>query len=257
MIVNNTSLEALFAQSEDAFFEAISLETLTPFLKDKFYFTGINTPNLNPFFVHQQITDEKIFASKIKELFAQKNNCAMLIIPDSLCSDALMDELSSQNFILEEISTAMFLDLRTIKPDEALSDNIKLMNNNMDLWLEPVKSGFEATTQEAQDYRMALLRKPSENFLHFSLFEDDQVVSSITLSFYKNACRIDNVVTKKSHQQKGFGTKLMRFALNFAKNKNADFCFLEAAAKGLSLYQKQGFQKLFEYKNFIPNHSLT
>ncbi|WP_341826610.1 GNAT family N-acetyltransferase [Candidatus Sarmatiella mevalonica] len=85
------------------------------------------------------------------------------------------------------------------------------------------------------------------NLRHFSLYKQNEPISSITLSMHDNTiARIDDVGTLPEFQGKGYASALMRYVLSEAKRLGVRHCFLESSDSGLGVYQKLGFEPLFK-----------
>lgn len=82
---------------------------------------------------------------------------------------------------------------------------------------------------------------------------DNQLVTSCTLVIIPNLTRgmrpyglIENVVTHAAYRQKGFGTRLLRHALQLAQEQNCYKVMLLSGRKEeetLRFYEKAGFQR--------------
>lgn len=90
--------------------------------------------------------------------------------------------------------------------------------------------------------------------LHYIVIdEDDITVSSCTISIIKNLTRglrpyglIENVVTHKDYRKRGYGTKVLRKAIDIARKNNCYKVMLMTGSKSedtLRFYEKAGFVK--------------
>lgn len=112
-----------------------------------------------------------------------------------------------------------------------------------------LKGAFESTIEICRVYagthENALKR--NINLRHFSLYKQEQPISSITLLMCDNTiARIDDVGTLPAFQGKGYASALMRYVLLEAQKLGARHCFLESSDSGLGVYQKLGFETLFK-----------
>jgi GNAT superfamily N-acetyltransferase len=151
----------------------------------------------------------------------------------------------------------MFLDIRIYDmlanmPNLIIGD----VNNKLDHWAQPLLQAFESTTEITNQYRNIHYNalKKAKKFYHFSCYQDENPVASLTLTINEGVARVDDVGTLPFYQNKGIATYLVHYAIGEAKRLGATSCFLEASASGLSVYQKIGFQPLF--KNHIYNLKL-
>ena len=88
---------------------------------------------------------------------------------------------------------------------------------------------------------------------YFVLETEGEIVSTCTLSIIPNLTRgarpfglIENLVTEKNHQGKGFGMSIIKFALKNAWDLNCYKVMLLTSRKDkkiLKFYEKAGFQK--------------
>lgn len=88
--------------------------------------------------------------------------------------------------------------------------------------------------------------------LHYIVIEEDGVlVATCTISVIKNLTRglrpyglIENVVTHKDYRRKGYGTKVLKRAIEIAKENNCYKVMLMTSSKSedtLRFYEKAGF----------------
>jgi GNAT superfamily N-acetyltransferase len=93
----------------------------------------------------------------------------------------------------------------------------------------------------------------SPYFRYFGVFLDGQLVSSCTLSIIPNltrGCRsyglIENVVTHKEFRHQGFGAAVLKYALEFAWDKNCYKVMLLTSRKSKAIhnfYESVGFDR--------------
>lgn len=155
--------------------------------------------------------------------------------------------------ISDELAFAMVIDLKnkTLINDMATAQNdIRLTNTQLDDWMLPLVEAFGPTSDDGKQYKKMheIALKEGADWYHFTLYDDHHPVSSITLSIHDNLARIDDLGTLPAYQKKGYGTHLLNHALQEAKKRQVEYCFLEASEMGISLYQKLGFQSLFRNK---------
>ncbi len=133
--------------------------------------------------------------------------------------------------------------------------DIECMDEKLDDWIFPLVAAFESTNEIAEQYKQCHIKalKMGAKFYHFTIYSNLFPVSSITLSFDGENARIDDVGTLPDHQCRGHATSLIHYVMNKAKALGAKYCFLEASAKGFSIYQKIGFKTLFSNKLYEEN----
>lgn len=102
-------------------------------------------------------------------------------------------------------------------------------------------------------------RLSKENFIYhqnknhiYLVCEEDVICGYILFLEYKNTVRIYSIAIKNEYSKKGYGTMLVEFLINIAKQKSKNIS-LEVKydnEKAIKLYNKLGFiskKTLFEY----------
>lgn len=243
-----------FRQAEDYFFKGISLKFLEVGSEAIAYMTGVQVADLNLVYIYHPVSVEKIL-NQAKEFYAQNTLPFIVLIPEETCSTEVDKIFKTLEYERREISVAMILPLDNLilKSQPDISENIQIKENSAHLeqWMVPLISAFGSTFNTAEEYakthEQAL--KNNINLYHYSLYQNDQPIASMTLSLNNNIARIDDVGTLPEFQGRGYATQLMQHALLEAKKLGAVDCFLEASESGLSIYQQLGFKPLF--KNHI------
>lgn len=90
----------------------------------------------------------------------------------------------------------------------------------------------------------------------FVLEADGCVAAYMGMHIVLDECYIANVAVKNSFRKRGYGQKLVENAVFTAKEKNCSFITLEVRVSNLpaiSLYEKCGFEKVGERKNFYSS----
>lgn len=245
-------LNDLFSQSEDYFTQSIARRTQDFNGAASAYSSDINDNPLNTLVIRKNIPSLDELIKDATDFFAITNTPWCIVMRAELVNQESVATLHRWSFSESDISVAMVLDLSTINL-HADNSTVKNMDAQLDSWAIPLQA-YPATSksvalQYAQSHKLALERKRNMN--HLSLFNGDEVISSMTLSWKDGWSRIDDVATLPEHQCQGFATKLMHHGLCLAAKKGAQFCFLEASPAGLTIYQKLGFQELFKNQVFI------
>lgn len=245
-------LKDLFYQAEHYFFTAISNRFCSFDGYATAYYTAIKDDPLNILFIKNQTPSFRQLLDKASDFFKSDDARWSVEIPEYLCSEIYLKDLAHYGFRPTEIAAAMALplDIKTLSRSSIL--NIKPMNDRLDEWVIPLIAYPSTTAEINKDYQAR-----HENALrcgyalnHFSLYEESQVISSLTISLNQELARIDDVATLPEFQAKGYATKLMIYGLNYAAKNGAKYCFLEASQMGLSIYKKLGFNILFENQIF-------
>lgn len=245
--MNNQEID-LFYQAEDYFFNSICKMSIDFGAEATAYYTGVATPSLNLVYIRKQTDDFESILAHCEE-FYQINQSSWNVIVNEHCVSSVIEHLLQINgFQYNEKSVAMYLEL-SIDNQYSFENkgNIKLVNDKLEQWLKPLIEAFESTYEICRHYANVheeALRGKAKLY-HYSLFNNEEPVSSLTLSLQNNLARIDDVGTLPAYQRKGYATLLMKHAINQAIDMGASCCFLEASEVGLSLYQKMGFKSLF------------
>lgn len=96
------------------------------------------------------------------------------------------------------------------------------------------------------------------NYHGYLLKIDQQLMGYAMISVAAAECNILNICIKKSHQNKGYGKRLLAFLLDEAKELKAQQIYLEVRTSNraaISLYQNFGFNELDIRKNYYPGHN--
>ena len=95
------------------------------------------------------------------------------------------------------------------------------------------------------------ISNPSAEF--FVLETENTVAAYMGMHIVLDECYIANVAVKKAFRKRGFGKVLVENAVAVAKEKGCSFITLEVRvsnAPAIALYEKCGFEKIGERKNF-------
>ncbi len=82
---------------------------------------------------------------------------------------------------------------------------------------------------------------------------EDKIIGFILVLLQMGECHILNLCIDPNQQHQGYGTKLLLAALTDAKQQGAVIAYLEVRrsnANAIALYQKMGFSKVGERKNY-------
>lgn len=249
----------LYREAEEYFFRAISLKTLNLDDAATAYLTGVPVADLNIVYVKKNTNLLEKILSQSKQFYDQANLGFVVIIPKEFCTAELEEILKKAKYLYAEKSVAMALNLEVLIINNTTSFDdetiIRANDDKLDEWMGPLTAyphtDYATCLKYAETHKLAQSKKCQ--LLHFSLYQNDKTIASITLSLHNGIARIDDVGTLPELQGKGYATRLMIFALSQAKKLGASHCFLEASDAGLSIYQKLGFEILF--KNNIYSSS--
>jgi ribosomal protein S18 acetylase RimI-like enzyme len=113
-------------------------------------------------------------------------------------------------------------------------------------WIEITNEAFQY--QVTPNVIQGLLAYPEIKLLLF--YQHNTPVASALLNVSQNTIGIHQVGVKKSMQGQGIGLKVMKEILQFSANLNTDSLVLQASKAGLPLYQKLGFNELFQINHY-------
>ncbi|KAF2333675.1 GNAT family N-acetyltransferase [Flavobacterium daemonense] len=99
-----------------------------------------------------------------------------------------------------------------------------------------------------QPFEFVQLKEDDFGF-HFGVFEDEKLVSIVSCFFAEDEMQFRKLATLTEFQGKGIATELMRFILNFAKEKKVQRVWCNARSNKKSFYEKFGMKDT--YQNFV------
>ena len=88
--------------------------------------------------------------------------------------------------------------------------------------------------------------KDSE-FLHFTLWEEDEVVACLRVNENGNLLHMGRFAVKKELRKNGYGRILMEKLCEYAKEKGYSGVELSAVETAVGFYKKQGFETIGDY----------
>jgi GNAT superfamily N-acetyltransferase len=210
--------------------------------------TGVHAANLNPALVHYLDDSFSANIETCKEFYSQQQLPWALILPEHLDSERVEDLLKSHSLAQNDKGVAMVIFLKeTYLASAPVSLTVKAMDDDLHLWSVPLLHGFESTPEITEVYtNRHQSASKSKGLYHFSGFVNDTVVCSLSLSCLGEYARIDDVATMPEEQRKGYASQLINAALNYARARDVNTCFLEASSAGLNVYKRLGFKELFK-----------
>jgi len=243
----------LFNQSEDYFFQSIARRVRNFDGLASAYSSDIKGEPQNSLVIRAEAPSLKVLLNDAGDFFSLTDTPWCIAMRDILVNQAVETIFNAYGFKSADVSVAMVLQLDKMLSVEPNNAQVKNMDTNLGQWAIPLKA-YPATSDEVnfqygKSHELALKRK--RNLNHLSLFDHNQIISSLTLSWNNDWARIDDVATLPEYQGKGYATKLMKYGIRLAFKKGARVCFLEASPKGLSIYQKLGFIELFKNQVFV------
>lgn len=254
-------LITLFHQGEDYFSQSLALRHLDFDGAATAYCSDSADNPLNTLVIRKTAGPLDQVLQRAFSFFALTTTPWCVVMRADLVDENSTNALKRCGFSPAEVSVAMVLSLSEIEDPFTSADNlvIKSMDAELATWARPLKAFPAAHAHVPLLYKESheLALKRGRNLVHLSLFDREAIVSSLTLSWHDIWSRIDDLATDPDYQRVGYATKIMKYTLALAAQKKAQFCFLEASPKGLSIYQKIGFKELFKNQVFIKNPAST
>jgi GNAT superfamily N-acetyltransferase len=242
-------MREVFQQAEDYFFSGIAQECLYLSQHAKAYITGVGLADLNNVYIHN-VKDLNEILAKCNAAFAHAQLPFVIVIPEELIDLDAENILKQAGFAKTNATAAMALDLTNILEVYKEENGITIAEDtSLRDWMVPLTGGFGSHVEHIEVYAKSheLVKQRKYQFKRFCLYKDKRPVSALTLSYCRDSARIDDMCTLPEFQKKGYATILLKYAIAEAKKLKAKYCFLEASKSGLSLYQKCGFQTIFNY----------
>lgn len=253
-----TSLINMYRQAEDYFFRGISLKYLDLGEGANAYMTGIPIADLNLIYVtHKTNILDKIL-NQGEQFYAEDNLSFVIIIPQEFCTTEIENTLNTRGYSQSGKSVSMAVKLESFKTHNNVNFDdgtiIQANDDKLNDWMSPLIGAFESNFEISSHYaRLHEIAMKKLELHHFSLYKQGKPIASITLSIHNSLARIDDVGTLPEFQGKGYATRLMTYVLSKAKELGATHCFLESSDSGLSIYQKLGFEALFQNNIYSKN----
>ena len=97
----------------------------------------------------------------------------------------------------------------------------------------------------------------SDTLSYFVLLGGEQVLGFLELSVVAPEMELFDIAITTQHQGKGYAKVLMKFMIDYAKQNDCDTIFLEVNkinVKAIGLYEKFGFEKYAERKNYYGDN---
>lgn len=95
----------------------------------------------------------------------------------------------------------------------------------------------------------------SAGYLGWCVELENQMLGFIIVSQSIDECHVLNLCVSRKYQQKGWGRKLLEYALDHARKRRIGIAYLEVRrsnVKAISLYQKMKFHLVGERKGYYP-----
>ena len=256
MPFHNEKIIKLGFAAEIAFWQAMAIEQrqvddiiiIVAGLNDPYFNLAINCQVL------KDPADEKI--SEIIQYFRARKITWSWLVGPLAGSVILHDQLKKYGFSLLSNSPGMYFALNKIFPHLLyliLKFVKQVPDDQLKDWIIPVSKGFDSK-DGGEQYRMLnanIRHGEGTSFRHFIGYYKNVPVSGITLFINKDSVMLHNLATDPDYRGRKFATALALYAMNEAKKQRLPYCFLDASAEGLKLYQSLGFEIYGGYQHYI------
>lgn len=172
-------------------------------------------------------------------------------IPQSQHNPNMTKALLENGFIIETIEHAMICNLSHVNNFKQKTDlvirqvtNIRMLADFMSVLelYDPCVSTFYENVNDA------LLQENETLVVGYAC---DKPVSIGVLFTFRDSAGIFSLITSENFKGKGYGTDMMIFMMNFAKEHGCQFVTLSASSdSGYRIYERLGFLKVGEFECF-------
>lgn len=254
----------LFKNLEQTFWSFLSLDHYQDQYIQAYCSSVTAVSGFNLLYVDHGATLDQL--QKALAWYQEKGRDALIVCAKGEASLLVSAQKETLNLTDEAPTTAMILDLQKWQPLSSRVHNyiIEEVHSPLHDWSKPLSTAFSDGESELTDLDLEVTRQyqtAHEIALanhapihHFVMKVADIPVCNLSLTLTKEGARFDDIGTDIHEQGKGYATTLIQHALHFAKEKGATIATLESSHDGLSIYQKLGFETLFEYEAFIWEH---
>ena len=196
----------------------------------------------------------------IHNIIAEFNgqNFAFWLGPSSK-PDNLGKTLSNYGFSKETDEHAMICNLNNLQAKESIAKKLEFkLVENAELMQDFIKL-LEVYDASARPF-YEKMTNPSqfEKEKLFIGYEGKTPVVIALLYFQEDIAGIFSLITKEESRGKGYGTEMMNYIMNFAKQKGMTYASLSASSdSGLRIYQRLGFESLGQFECFEWNNTIS
>jgi GNAT superfamily N-acetyltransferase len=139
--------------------------------------------------------------------------------------------------LLDVSSTPIRLDIQQVRDAKGLQDFASVLFTDKKSFSQYYKWIADILTDD----------DPVEFFVGYV---DGKPVTRGQLVYFAQVVGIHGVSTAVDERRKGYGTAIVNFLLQHAKEKQFHIAVLQASQEGLLLYQRQGFKECCVFKEF-------
>jgi phosphoribosylformimino-5-aminoimidazole carboxamide ribotide isomerase len=80
--------------------------------------------------------------------------------------------------------------------------------------------------------------------LHFGLYEDDRLLTVISLFVSEQTLQFRKFATRLAFQQKGYGSSMLQFVMEWARDNGCKFVWCNARISATELYKRFGMKSI-------------
>ncbi len=245
-------IPALYYLTEDHFFAATCAVYRRHAAGINTYLAEENSTPWNTLFIRVGCAPLRETTPMILQLIRRTVMPIRIVMPE-VQVDELRETLTELGFEPAEKSSTMVLPLARCGP--SISEEAVQISLTRDLneWASPLGSAFSISPETVVHYQARHQRAldAGEALYHFILSVEGQVGCALTLSVCEGQARLSDVGTLVGFRARGYATRLIQSALLHASGLGARRCFLEGSMMAVPLYQKLGFQRLFDCVSFV------
>jgi GrpB-like predicted nucleotidyltransferase (UPF0157 family)/ribosomal protein S18 acetylase RimI-like enzyme len=169
----------------------------------------------------------------------------------------LAEVLQSNGLVLKEVNSGMYKELAGFCLSESSSElNFQKVQSQKELQdfsdvIVSCGGSDQAYEKLYSKIPPILYLNPPSFEMHIAYLNNQPVVTGIVV-MHANVAGIYYVATSPNQRKKGFGTKMMEYLLMRAKDRGFNLATLQASAEGKTLYERLGFKKCCEIKEYAP-----
>ena len=130
---------------------------------------------------------------------------------------------------------------------------IKVVNEDIKIIFEIDKNNFTYDSYNVDTLNNYIIDK---NILFLKIIENNEIIAYSIVLFTKPEAELLKICVKNLYRNKGFAKLLLDYNIEYLINNNFENIFLEVRSdnyKAIKLYEKLGFSKYNERKNYYKN----
>ncbi|NQX81278.1 MAG: GNAT family N-acetyltransferase [Flavobacteriaceae bacterium] len=156
------------------------------------------------------------------------------------------DIFKSNGFRVKSEQTAMNLKLsETFETEDNLEIILVTNSSQSKLWSNIFTSSF------GYSISADTVSKTNKNINYYIAYSNNKAIGTVLLHKTGNTIGVHSLGIAPENRRQGFANRIMKLTINKAINEGYRDMTLQASDKGLGLYLKLGFKKLFLIKNYI------